>query len=113
MLEGQLGARPSAALEHARASLGSSRPAQADRAVAVVAPASPSASRPLVGRRGERDRIAHALAAAQHGKSREVLWICGEPGIGKTRLLEEVADQARTLGGPVLAGRAYEAEMVR
>ena len=113
MLEGQLGAKPSAALERARAALGSVRPAHTDRAAAPAEGVAASVSRPLVGRAGERDRIARAVAAAQDGKSREVLWISGEPGIGKTRLLEEVADQARALGGAVLAGRAYEVEMVR
>jgi hypothetical protein len=37
----------------------------------------------------------------------------GEPGIGKTRLLEVVSDATRAAGGGVLAGRAFEGEMVR
>jgi predicted ATPase/DNA-binding SARP family transcriptional activator len=112
MLDGQLGAKPSAALERARAALGSVRPAPADRAAPAIAPM-PSPTKPLVGREPERDRIARAVGAASAGRSREILWITGEPGIGKSRLLEEVADQVRGLGGTVLAGRAYEAEMVR
>jgi tetratricopeptide (TPR) repeat protein len=42
-----------------------------------------------------------------------VLLLVGEPGIGKTRLLEEVADRTVALRGVALLGRAFEAEMVR
>ena len=88
MLEGQLGAKPSAALERARTGLSAIR--------SVFAP-----------------RVSSTPPAARATASRGVLWITGEPGIGKTRLLEDVADQTRTAGGIVLAGRSYEAEMVR
>jgi predicted ATPase len=37
----------------------------------------------------------------------------GEPGIGKTRLLEELAKIVQTSGGYVLWGRGFEAEMLR
>ncbi|OJF12874.1 helix-turn-helix transcriptional regulator [Couchioplanes caeruleus] len=39
-----------------------------------------------------------------------VVGICGDPGIGKTRLLGELAAEARRRGCPVLAGRAAEFE---
>ena len=110
MLDGQLGARPSAALERARMALGSARTA-ADPPSRSREPASPPPS--LVGREAERSRIAGAIGAAKANASREVLWISGEPGIGKTRLLEEAGAQMRAVGGLVLAGRGYEAEMVR
>src|SRR5207245_1171271 len=113
MLDGQLGAKPSPALERARTALGAVRPAYAEVPPAVSTRVPRSAQRALVGRGPERGQIARAVAAAQADQSREVLWISGEPGIGKTRLLEEVADQVRGVNGIVLAGRAYEAEMVR
>jgi hypothetical protein len=37
----------------------------------------------------------------------------GEPGIGKTRLLEELAKTIQTSGGYVVWGRGFEAEMLR
>jgi ABC-type cobalamin/Fe3+-siderophores transport system ATPase subunit len=39
--------------------------------------------------------------------------LLGESGIGKTRLLDELARMVRKAGGIVLSGRAFEAESVR
>jgi DNA-binding CsgD family transcriptional regulator len=64
---------------------------------------------PLVGRQQERDRLKERLAAAREGRGGVVL-MAGEPGIGKTRLLLELADEARAQGWVVLAGCAYESE---
>ena len=36
--------------------------------------------------------------------------LAGQPGIGKTRLLEELAGLATARGAQVLAGRCYELE---
>jgi DNA-binding SARP family transcriptional activator/tetratricopeptide (TPR) repeat protein len=112
MLEGQLGAKPTAALERARAAIASARPSDSSVPITIVAPRAAAAA-PLVGRAPELTHIAAAVAAAAAGESRGCLWITGEPGIGKTRLLEAVADEVRAAGGTALEGRAYEAEMVR
>ncbi len=64
-------------------------------------------SRTLVARAAELaavDRL-RASAAAGCGGLAVVL---GEPGVGKSRLLAEVADRARAAGSPVLAGRSVE-----
>jgi DNA-binding SARP family transcriptional activator len=68
---------------------------------------------PLIGRVGERGRIAAALRMLRKKRPDRMLFFIGEPGIGKTRLLEEVAEQARHSRGLVLAARAFEAEMIR
>lgn len=47
----------------------------------------------LVGRRAERRLLDESLAAVRAGQSR-VLVVCGEPGIGKTALLDEMAGRA-------------------
>ena len=57
----------------------------------------------LIGRSSELDRLRAALGAAQRGHSRAVV-IAGEAGVGKTRLVSELADLARTDGLLVLAG---------
>ena len=63
-----------------------------------------------MGREREREAIAAALAALRAG-SGGVLVVEGEPGIGKSRLLAHVAEQAE--GCTVLAARAseYEADL--
>jgi DNA-binding CsgD family transcriptional regulator len=63
----------------------------------------------LIGRDRELDLLARWLDAAGTGEPRLVL--CGgEPGVGKTRLAEELARLARDREVPVLWGRAVEAD---
>lgn len=112
MLEGQLGARPSPSLERARAALGVGHTSSLPPPVVVVQ-ASSAPMPPLVGRATELKQIAMMVAAASSGQGGDILWMTGEPGIGKTRLLEEVAANVHAAHGTVLMGRAYEAEMVR
>lgn len=63
----------------------------------------------LVSRRGELGRILGALEAAAEGHGRLVL-LAGEPGVGKTRLAQEVSSRAWEGGSLVAAGRCYEAQ---
>ncbi|WP_131740372.1 helix-turn-helix transcriptional regulator [Actinomadura roseirufa] len=65
--------------------------------------------RPLAGRRDALRTLDRALAESADGEFR-LLVLPGEPGVGKTRLLEELAGEARTRGIPALAGRATEFE---
>jgi DNA-binding SARP family transcriptional activator len=62
----------------------------------------------LVGRARERAALVRALDASLDGRTQWVL-IEGEAGIGKSRLAEDVADVAVSLGVDVLWGRSYEA----
>ena len=64
---------------------------------------------PLVGRGAERAALADALRSLPGSTGRVVL-LAGEPGIGKTRLLAELAAQATAEGWCVRAARASEFE---
>ena len=61
----------------------------------------------LIGRHAERAALAAALQGAAGNVTQWVL-IEGEPGIGKTRLLEQLAEDAGADGFDVLWGRSYE-----
>jgi class 3 adenylate cyclase/tetratricopeptide (TPR) repeat protein len=63
----------------------------------------------LVGRELEWARIMAAMESVMAGSGRVVL-LAGEPGIGKTRLAQEVTLKARHWNFTVAAGRCYEQE---
>ena len=65
--------------------------------------------RTLVGRVAERALLASCLRSTLDGR-RQVVLVAGEPGVGKTRLAEEAADQARERGLACALGRASEDE---
>ena len=63
----------------------------------------------IVGRELELTVLRERWARAVAGEAGLVL-ICGEAGIGKTRLADEVVAMARATGGTVLQSRCYETE---
>lgn len=63
----------------------------------------------LVGRAEERTRLLSVLDHAGDGKL-TIFLLKGESGVGKTRLLAELIDEARQRGCTVFEGAAYEAE---
>jgi DNA-binding CsgD family transcriptional regulator/tetratricopeptide (TPR) repeat protein len=64
----------------------------------------------LVGRDAELERLAAAAKATQTGQGKVVL-ISGEPGIGKTAVLEFLVDRAAEAGARIVSGAAEELEM--
>ncbi len=62
---------------------------------------------PFVGREDERSLLRHLLDEAIRGQGSLVM-IGGEAGIGKTRLAEEAAAEARQRGFLTLTGHCYE-----
>ena len=70
---------------------------------------SPPRTSPFIGRHEELTRVMNCYAAAREGQAHVVL-VAGEPGIGKTRLLDEIAARAAHDGAIVLCGGASEAE---
>jgi len=61
----------------------------------------------LVGREAELALIEELLDGTAH---ESILEVAGDPGIGKSRLLRELREEARARGHRVLAGRAAEFE---
>jgi predicted ATPase/DNA-binding SARP family transcriptional activator len=122
ILETELGARTSSALEQARRDLTAPAadplPSRRDAQVPSPREAGRGAAEqdqrpPLVGRDAIRAAISATVAAARSAAAPPGLLFVGDPGIGKTRLLDLVSDEVHSVGGAVLRGRAFEAETVR
>jgi DNA-binding SARP family transcriptional activator/predicted ATPase len=102
-----------------RGSPGAPPPRQPQRPAPAAAPeahgalATAAASGPLIGRDAEIGRIRAALTRAVEQQRGGQLLVCGEPGIGKSRLLEAAAAMARDAGALVLEACAYESEAIR
>ena len=69
---------------------------------------SPHEGEALVGREGELRQLLRGVEDALSGRGGLFL-VVGEPGIGKTRLAVEVADESQRRGARVLWGRCWEA----
>jgi tetratricopeptide (TPR) repeat protein len=66
---------------------------------------------PLIGRAGEMTRLREALAQARAGAG-QLLAIVGEAGVGKTRLIVELATEALPRDTRLLLGRCYESDQI-
>ena len=62
---------------------------------------------PLIGRAEELERLERALRRAHSGSGSTVL-VAGDAGIGKTRLVSELAAHARVAGFEALVGRCLD-----
>ncbi len=113
VLAKELGVEPSSATESLAAEI-------ATRSGVFEPPVLPTAARPivapllkgadrlsLVGRQSELAELLRRVEAATAGKGGLTL-VYGEAGVGKTRLLKELAQNAQWRGVPTLWGRCYE-----
>ena len=73
----------------------------------TTAPAAPETRQPFVGRQVEQDKLAARLDDVSQGRGALAL-IGGEPGVGKTRLSEELLADARERGMLTFTGHCYE-----
>src|SRR5262245_8543496 len=119
VLQRELGVEPGAATKVLYQEILRQRPR---RSVTPTAPAArvsaPAVERPsagveseLVGRSQEIERLCAELAGAATGTGRVVV-VLGEGGIGKSRLVGELADRALRGGTAVVIGRSYESEQI-
>jgi len=65
----------------------------------------------FIGRQSELAVLTVALDDALSGRGQRVM-LAGEPGIGKTRLAQELSNRAESMGARVLWGRCYEEQGV-
>jgi DNA-binding SARP family transcriptional activator/tetratricopeptide (TPR) repeat protein len=101
-LRAELGVRPGPSLRAALAEArGSGVPG------AAPPPAGPGTGRPLFGRAAELRTLMAAWTAARAGHGRVVL-ITGEAGIGKTRLVAELARRAENAGARTAIGAGVD-----
>jgi DNA-binding SARP family transcriptional activator/tetratricopeptide (TPR) repeat protein len=125
VIEAEQGVPPSEELERARVALRSVLPPhepapRSPHAAPAAAGHSVSAQSqsadplvPFVGRHAERALVDRLVVASVDQQARNVLVVTGEPGIGKSLLLEYLRKRMASSGGRPLSGRAFEAEMTR
>ena len=121
ILQRELGVEPEADTRQLYQEILRRRPAREPAAGAIrVIPehgplsASPSIATPptpLIGRDGEMARLREALAQARAGAG-QLLVIVGEAGVGKTRLIDEIAAEALPRDARLLLGRCYESDQI-
>ncbi len=104
-LADELGTDPDAETQALQLAILRSEPAIAGS----TTPPAPEPAFALVGRDAELARLDRAWADASAGRA-GLLLVAGVPGVGKTRLLAEVADLARASGGMVLTVRCRPQE---
>jgi DNA-binding SARP family transcriptional activator len=103
-LERELGVEPSAPTREAYEALLTT---QAELPARPEQPAQPNS--PLVGRAAEWERLTASWLATERGMAQFVL-VSGEPGVGKTRLVEEFRMWCAHRGALTADARSYAAE---
>ena len=104
-LERELGVEPSPATREVYEAL-----LPAESGPAAAGPKSGRLTGPaLVGRAAERTQLSALWRASEHGRAQLVL-VSGEPGIGKTRLVEELRSWCAHRGVLTAEARSYLAE---
>ncbi len=71
--------------------------------------AATSAQTPFIGREAERAELRRLLQECEQGRGALVM-LGGEPGVGKTRLTEELASEARERGFLTFTGHCYDTD---
>ena len=108
-LERELRVAPSAATRRAyEALLPQAGPAA--RSGPTAGPAAPLGRPPLVGRGPQRARLTELWRAAQAGAGARLVLVTGEPGAGKTRLVEEFRSWCAAAGAATAEASSYPAE---
>jgi DNA-binding SARP family transcriptional activator len=110
----EIGGRSRGLLADARHERQASQPVSAPRVASrsrapVIAPTTSL----LIGRESETDRLQAAFETCVDTSRAKLLLFRGEPGIGKSRLLEVGAELARSAGACLLEASGFESETIR
>jgi DNA-binding SARP family transcriptional activator/tetratricopeptide (TPR) repeat protein len=89
------------------------RPAPASEARPATVEPIPTDPDELVGRNDELEQLGEAMTGVVRSGCAEIVLLCGEPGIGKSALLEHTVRLARNHDAVVLQASAYESEAMR
>ncbi len=107
MLEEHLGVSPTAETSATlRRAIGATSGPNADAMQSAVRAAPTSSTRELVGRDGDLDTIRAHWDAARAGQPALVV-VSGDPGVGKSRLVAEIASHVRRNGDVVATSRCF------
>src|SRR5439155_14960839 len=89
-------------------------PRASDARETLTAPDAPIHEVPLIGRTRELTQLQDALAGAwvEAGSGPRLVAILGEAGLGKSRLIAELAAEAAGRGGRLLLGHGYETDEI-
>jgi len=112
----EVGAAPSGVMLAARQrSAGGVRAAPATAPAKAAAESGPgiAVSSGLVGRNDEAARLTGLLQEVERHRKARFALVRGEPGIGKTRLVDAVTALAHGSGATILTASAYESESIR
>ena len=103
----ELGIEPSKALQSLQQAI-----LRQDSSLELAAPETPAGDHPPAGvfveTRGRARRFARGTRRSVLGAGERFFLLVGEPGIGKSRLGEEVGREAHSRGAVVLVGRAWK-----
>ncbi len=109
----EIGVVPQGALHAARRQPAAGEPPAADMTPATAPEPLVKLGSGLIGREEEASRLAGLYAQVKTTGQAHFALLRGEPGIGKTRLMEAMAALARGDGAAVLSASAYESESIR
>lgn len=115
LLERELAAPLSGALQRLVSARSATTPADVPsvRPIPPVPDDTSASATVLVGHTDAREQLSRALRLLAEPSKRPMLLLLGEPGIGKTRLLRMVTEDAAVAGTTTVSARCFEAEMVR
>jgi DNA-binding SARP family transcriptional activator/tetratricopeptide (TPR) repeat protein len=108
VMRDELGLEPSRALRDLERAILSQDPSLEPKPTETAGNASESAPVAFVGRQAELGELVAGLEEVFDGHGRLIL-LTGEPGIGKSRLADELIRRARERGADILVGRCWEA----